>query len=45
MWFVALQSFTQFDGLANALTYGFTEQMQRTVRYWMARRSFRELDA
>lgn len=43
-WLTALQASTQFIGLVNALTYGLTEQMQRAVRMWMKRRSFRTLD-
>ncbi len=31
-WLAALQSSTQFVGLANALTYGFNEQLRRQMR-------------
>ncbi|KAH7232727.1 hypothetical protein B0J15DRAFT_517610 [Fusarium solani] len=43
-WLTSLQACTQFIGMVNALTYGFTEQMQRAVQMWMKRRSFRTLD-
>ncbi|KAG8362157.1 hypothetical protein FVEN_g72 [Fusarium venenatum] len=43
-WLTGLQACTQFVGLVNALTYSFTEQMQRAIQMWMKRRSFRTLD-
>ncbi|RSM11088.1 hypothetical protein CDV31_006987 [Fusarium ambrosium] len=43
-WLTSLQACTQFVGMVNALTYGFTEQMQRAIQMWMKRRSFRTLD-
>ncbi|KAI8716085.1 hypothetical protein NCS52_00901400 [Fusarium sp. LHS14.1] len=43
-WLTSLQACTQFVGMVNALTYGFTEQMQRAIQVWMKRRSFRTLD-
>lgn len=43
-WLTSLQACTQFIGMVNALTYGFTEQMQRAIQMWMKRRSFRTLD-
>ncbi|KAJ3538010.1 hypothetical protein NM208_g6090 [Fusarium decemcellulare] len=43
-WLTSLQACTQFIGLVNALTYGFTEQMQRAIQMWMKRRSFRTLE-
>ncbi|KAJ4188293.1 hypothetical protein NW767_011955 [Fusarium falciforme] len=43
-WLTSLQACTQFVGMVNALTYGFTEQMQRGIQMWMKRRSFRTLD-
>lgn len=43
-WLTSLQSCTQFIGMVNALTYGFTEQMQRAIQVRMKKRSFRALD-
>lgn len=42
-WLTSLQACTQFIGLANALTYGFTEQLQRAVKMWISTRGFRTL--
>lgn len=40
-WLMALQASTQFVGLANALTYGVSEQMRRRIwREWKLRRQF-----
>ncbi|KAF5019825.1 hypothetical protein F66182_8194 [Fusarium sp. NRRL 66182] len=43
-WLNSLQACSQFVGLVNALTYGFTEQIQRAVKAWMRKRNFRNLD-